>query len=98
MITIRGNKLVLQPLGLFDMSKVLDSLLALKNCSPPEEMLRPEMRVHLLTVIAASVRKHVPDASLEEIEESLDMATIGPVLLALSGQSLAHTHQEIGHV
>lgn len=97
MITIRGQTLTLKPLGLFDTSKVVDSLLALKACNPPDDMLRPENRVHLLNVVAAGVRRHIPDVTLEEVEEALDLGNIGTVLLALVPREPTFTHQEIGH-
>ena len=98
MIVIRGQEITLQPLKLFDIGKVIDSILALSTCTAPGDPLRPEMREHLLNVIAVSVRKHVPDATFEEIEESLTMANIGSVLTVLSGQSFAHVHEAMGHV
>lgn len=98
MIVIRGQEITVKPLSIRDTNQVYESFMALKACNPPEEMLRPENCEHLLTVIAQAVRRSVPDVTHEEIAEALDMASIGPVLLALSGQSLAHTHQEIGHV
>lgn len=98
MIVIRGQKITVQPLSLAESGQVYASLMVLKACIPPEEMLRPENHEHLLTVIAQAVRRHVPDVTHEEIAEGLDMASIGPVLLALSGASPMYTHQEIGHV
>jgi hypothetical protein len=98
MISLRGSEITLQPLSLFETGKVFDHLMALKACNPPADMLRPENRQHLLTVIAAAVRRHIPDASHEEIEEALDLANIGPVLLALVPYGPIYTHKEPGHV
>lgn len=50
MIVIRGQELTLQPLKLFEMAKVLDSLMALSTCKTLGDQLRPEMREHLLNV------------------------------------------------
>ena len=98
MITIRGQELTLQPLRLFDMSMVLDSILALSTCKQLGDQLRPEMREHLLNVIGAAVRHHIPDVTADEIEDALTMANIGPVLTALSGQTFTHIHEEPTHV
>lgn len=98
MITIRGQALTLKPLSLFETSKVVDSLLALKACNPPDDMLRPENRSHLLAVIAAGVRRHVSDVTAQEVEEALDLGNIGTVLMALVPREPTITHREAGHV
>jgi hypothetical protein len=98
MISLRGSEITLQPLSLFETGKVFDHLMALKACNPPDDMLRPENRSHLLAVIAAGVRRHVSDVTEQEVEEALDMGNIGAVLLALVPREPTFTHQEIGHV
>ena len=95
---IRGQPITIRPLSLLDTNKVYDSFMALKACDPPERMLHPDNHDHLLTVVAQAVRRQIPDVTFEEIEEALDMASIGPVMAALSGISPAYTHQEVGHV
>lgn len=98
MINIRGQTLTLQPLSLFDTSKVIDSLLALKACDPPDDVLRPENRPHLLNVITAGVRRHVSDATPQEVEDALHMGNIGTVLVALVPIEPTFIHKGTGHV
>jgi hypothetical protein len=98
MIVIRGKQVTVQPLSIAETNEVYDSFMALKACSPPERMLHPDNHIHLLTVISMAVRRHVPDVTFYELDDALDMANIGPVMLALSGESIAHVHQESGNV
>jgi hypothetical protein len=95
---IRGQKITVHALSIADTNKVYDSFMALKACDPPERMLHPDNHRHLLAVIAQAVRQQLPDVTFDEIDEALDMASIGPVLLALSGQTPAYNHQETAHV
>jgi hypothetical protein len=53
---------------------------------------------NLLAVIVVAVRKQIPDATTEEVEEALTLANIGPVLDSISGITPAHVHPEQGHV
>lgn len=95
---IRGQPITVRPLSIADTNKVYDSFMALKACNPPETMLRPENHRHLLAVVAQAVRRQIPDVTLAEVDDALDLASIGPVLLALSGQAPAYTHPEASHV
>lgn len=97
MITIRGQEITIHPLSIAEANKVYDSFMALKACNPPERMLHPENHCHLLAVISQAVRRQIPDVTFDEIDDALDMASIGPTLLALSGQSSPYTHQEANH-
>jgi hypothetical protein len=98
MITVRDRDITLRPLGIFDLSRIMPRLQALQTCVVPEDMLAPDMVDNLLAVIVVAVRKQIPDATTEEVEEALTLANIGPVLDSISGITPAHVHPEEGHV
>lgn len=98
MITIRGQSITVCPLTLTEVGQVLDSVQALGTCTPTIRVFSREMYPHLLRVIAVIVRRQIRDASIEEIDEALDITNITAVLRALSsGKYPTYIHQEIGH-
>lgn len=98
MITLRGRRIVLQPLSLKEIGEVRESLIAVAACNPPESMYAPAMLPHVLKIIAAGTRRFIPDVTLDEVADAVDLTNIGEIQLALIGHSLSQTHGAIGHV
>lgn len=103
MLTIRGKTVVVRPLTLTEVGQVIDSVEVLGTCTPTIKVMEPDKLPHLLRVIAFSIRREFPGATIEELmddlKDAVDVANIGPVLRALSsGQYPNQIHQETGHV
>jgi hypothetical protein len=56
------------------------------------------MLPHVLKIIAAGARRFIPDVTLDEVADAVDLTNIGEIQLALIGHSLTQTHGAIGHV
>lgn len=94
---IRGHALVLEPLGLAQIGEVIDSIAAIARCTSGARIYSPEMRVHVLRVITAAVRRYVSDASLEEVEAALNLSNIVPVLQQITGTHPSFVAPEVSH-
>lgn len=108
MITIRGKTVVVKPLTATQIGEVLESVRELGKCTPAIRVMEPEMRPHLLRVIAVSIRGEFPGATVDELAEELkgeltfDLDVLPPILQALSRTQDPSegyfTVKEVGHV
>lgn len=97
MITIRGVKVQIKPLGLDEMSAAGESIDIIGAAGA--NALRPDVLPHLVKVITLAVRRQIPDAQEDEVKVALNVTNIGSVLLALVGRTLQprNPHQEQWH-
>jgi hypothetical protein len=87
MLIIRGKNITLQPLGVREISETLESMQILGACSPPTGMYGRDLLPHFLNVVTAAVRRQVPDASVDEVADAIDITNITEVQNALIGHS-----------
>lgn len=98
MIIIRGKSITLQPLGIREISETLESMQILGASQPPHGMYGRDLLPHFLNVVTAAVRRQVPDASVDEVADAIDITNIAEVQNALIGHSATNTHKGEGHV
>lgn len=90
MLIIRGKTVIVKPLTATQIGEVLESMRELGKCTPTIKVMEPEMRPHLLRVIAVSIRSEFPGAKLDELVDELkdaltmDLDVLTPILQALS--------------
>jgi hypothetical protein len=98
MLIIRGKNITLQPLGIREISENLESMQKLGEGPAPMGMYGRDLLPHFLNVVTAAVRRQVPDASVEEVADAIDITNIAEVQSALIGHSVSNTHKGEGHV
>ncbi|WP_159082227.1 hypothetical protein [Rhodanobacter thiooxydans] len=98
MIVIRGKNITLQPLGVREISETLESMKKLGAGPTTSGMYGPDLLPHFLNVVTAAVRRQVPDASVDEVADAIDITNITEIQLALIGHSVSNTHKGLGHV
>jgi hypothetical protein len=98
MIIIRGQKITLQPLGIREISETLESMRILGACQPPIGMYGRDLLPHFLNVVTAAVRRQIPDASVDEVADAIDITNLTEVQNALIGHSVNNIHNGVGYV
>jgi len=98
MIIIRGKNITLQPLGIREISENLESMQKLGAGPAPMGMYGRDLLPHFLNVVTAAVRRQVPDASVDEVADAIDITNIAEVQNALIGHSANNPHKGAGHV
>lgn len=98
MITIRGKTFIPKPMRIADAIEVKQDLLALTTPEAKADPVSAATLPHILRVVQAALRRDIPDVTLEEISDALDINNLTEVVLAIIPLNVPmNIHSHAGH-